>query len=36
MPGSEKEYKYWGKTSSTHDDAVLYIVGYRVQQEIKD
>ena len=35
MPGSEKEYKYWGKISSTHDNAVLYIVGDRVQQEIK-
>lgn len=36
MPGSEKEYKYWGRFSSTHDEAVLYIVGHRVQQEIKD
>ena len=36
MPGSEKEYKYWGKISSNHDSAVLYIVGDTIQQEIKD
>jgi ABC-2 type transport system ATP-binding protein len=36
MPGSENEYKYWGRCSSTHDSDVAYIVGHRVQQEIKD
>lgn len=36
MPGSEKEYKYWGRISSTHDNDVLYIVGPTIQQEIKD
>jgi len=35
MPGSEKEYKYWGKRASTHDNDVLYIVGPTVYQEAK-
>ena len=35
MPGSEREYRYWGKISSTHDNDVRYIVGATIQQEIK-
>lgn len=35
MPGSEKEYKYWGKHADTHDNNVLYIVGHTINQEIK-
>ena len=36
MPGSEKEYKYWGKRSNTHDDDFLYIVGLTIPREIKE
>ena len=36
MPGSEKEYKYWGKHAGTHDNNVLYIVGHTINQEIND
>jgi len=36
MPGSEKEYKYWGKRAGTHDYAVFYIVGPTINQEIKE
>jgi ABC-2 type transport system ATP-binding protein len=35
MPGSEKEYKYWGKHADTHDNNVLYIVGHTINKEIK-
>ena len=35
MPGSEKEYGYWGKHASTHDDDFLYIVGSTGYQEVK-
>jgi ABC-2 type transport system ATP-binding protein len=35
MPGSEKEYGYWRKRAGTHDDAVLYIVGPTIPQEIR-
>ena len=35
MPGSEKEYKYWGRHADTHDNNVLYIVGHTINQEIK-
>jgi len=35
MPGSEKEYKYWGKRASAHDNDFLYIVGLTVPKEIK-
>ena len=34
MPGSEKEYKYWGKHAGSHDNNVLYIVGHTINQEI--
>lgn len=35
MPGSEKEYRYWGKFASTFDDDTRYIVGPTVYQEVK-
>ena len=35
MPGSEKEYKQWGKHADTHDNNVLYIVGHTINKEIK-
>jgi SAM-dependent methyltransferase len=35
MPGSEKEYEYWGKRASTHDDDFLYIVGLTIPRGIK-
>jgi Methylase involved in ubiquinone/menaquinone biosynthesis len=36
MPGSEKEYEYWGKRASTHDNDFLYIVGPTIPREIKE
>jgi SAM-dependent methyltransferase len=35
MPGSKKEYRFWGKHAGTHDDDVLYIVGPTINQETK-
>ena len=36
MPGSEKEYKYWGERASTHDNDYLYITGPTINREIKE
>jgi len=35
MPGSEKEYEYWGQFANTFDGDTLYIVGPTVYQEVK-
>lgn len=35
MPGSEKEYRYWGKRASTHDSDLLCIVGPTITNEIE-
>ena len=34
MPGSEQEYKYWGKRASAHEEHYLYIVGATINQEL--
>ena len=36
MPGSKKEYKYWGKRASIHDSDFLYIAGSTIPRKIKE
>ena len=36
MPGSEEEYKYWGKRASAHEESYVYIVGDAINQEVKN
>lgn len=35
MPGSEKEYKYWGRLASTFNQKYLYVTGVKVNQVIR-
>ena len=35
MPGSGKEYQYWGRYASTYDDRFVYVVGNTILREIK-
>ena len=35
MPGSEKEYKYWGRLASTFNQNNLYVTGVKVNQVIR-
>jgi ubiquinone/menaquinone biosynthesis C-methylase UbiE len=35
MPGSEKEYKYWGRLASNFDQDYLYVTGVKVNQLIR-
>jgi ubiquinone/menaquinone biosynthesis C-methylase UbiE len=35
MPGSEKEYKYWGRLASTFHQDNLYVTGVSINQAIK-
>ena len=35
MPGSEKEYKYWGRLASTFHQDNLYVFGVKVNQLIR-
>ena len=35
MPGSEEEYRYWGRHASGHEECYLYIVGATINQELE-
>ncbi len=35
MPGSEKEYKYWGRLASTFHQDNFYVTGVKVNQMIR-
>lgn len=36
MPGSEQEYRYWGRLASTFHEDNLYVVGPNIYPEVKE